>query len=120
MTMGTPKLRRVALALALLQLTGACGLQQREDFLLGRPCAPERDDCGEGARCLPHEVDAEIPRYEAYFCRDEASFDPNLGVDLPRAFCDPERGIDCPGRSECVPDRFREDVGARPRVCRAP
>lgn len=94
----------------------ACGLGERGDFLLGRPCTTDRDDCGAGGVCLPHER-APAGDYRAFFCRTPESFDPAIPDDLPRAFCDPDRGLDCPSGAACVPDRIRIDAGPRALVC---
>lgn len=94
-----------------------CGLSERDDFLLGRPCAFGESECEAEDRCLPHSRRAE-GTFDEYFCRSEASFDSAFAPEpLPLAYCDPDRGIECPGAVPCEPDRVRVDVGPRPLVC---
>lgn len=106
-----PRLAALALAVAL-----GCGLREADDFLLGRPCAIDRDDCEEHARCLPHAL-IDGDRFDAYYCRSADSFRASYPEELPIAYCDPDRGVTCPPSIACAPDRFRVDVGPRPLVC---
>ena len=100
---------------AALLLSAGCGLDERDDFMLGRPCSIDREDCDAGQRCLPHRrVDG---RFDAFFCRSADTFSQPWSVDLPLAYCDPGRGLDCPGDVVCAPDRIRLDAGPRARVC---
>jgi hypothetical protein len=106
-----------AVVVAALLLPAGCGLDERDDFLLGRPCTTDRNDCDPGQRCLPHRrVEA---RFDAFFCRSAESFTQPWSAELPLAYCDPDRGLDCPGNVFCAPDRIRLDAGPRARVCAA-
>jgi hypothetical protein len=100
-------------------LLSSCSLGERSDFLIGRQCKPKstQDFCDEGQACLPHKLDEE-GRPDDFRCRDAASFELHEGEEPPLAYCDAT--YLCPPGVECRPDRVRENVGARPTVCKVP
>lgn len=99
-------------------LCGACDLEERDDFLIGRECEPEvSESCDPGQRCLPHLYDGLRP--DDFRCRDRASFDPlGDGKEPPLAYCN--ETYPCPGDLECRPDRVRMDAGLRHTICQRP
>lgn len=110
---------RLGLALLLLPLLGACSLEERADFMIGREC--DRNDprgCDTGQRCLPHVYNGEM--MDDFRCRDRASFEPIGRRDAPLAYCDPSAGLTCPGDLVCNADRVRIDSGIRRLVCKRP
>ncbi|MEM7675343.1 MAG: hypothetical protein AAF449_04990 [Myxococcota bacterium] len=95
-------------------LIGACGVEERADFLIGRLCTPSEDNsCDPGQACLPHAWDG-IDQFSDFRCRDEASL---LRPDAPIAYCNDEEHL-CTGLLVCNADRVRLDVSIRPRVCK--
>ncbi len=98
-------------------LLGACELDERTDFLLGRECDEARlDTCDPGDACLPHQWLSDGPR--EFRCRSEASFSPLTGGgEPPLAYC--SRDHACPGTTVCRADRVRPipDGGIRREVC---
>jgi hypothetical protein len=104
-------MRWVFIALAF----AACGLEERSDFLIGRQCDRNGEDCDPGQECLPHQSD---PSLQDFRCRDRASFEPIEGQDPPLAYCNAD--ITCPGDLVCNADRIRVDGGLRPLVCKRP
>ena len=110
-------MRRGLWGLALL--LGACALQERSDYLVGRPCdRGVADSCDPGQVCLPHAVTRGA--YTAYRCRSAASFEPIDGQEAPLAYCSQEDDLWCPDGLECNADRIREDAGYRLSVCKRP
>ena len=108
-------MRGLVLILALLSAAG-CGLNERDDYLVGRPCTPGvADVCDEGQVCLPHEWSADGPG--AYRCRSAASFQQVGNEEAPLAYCD-DTMFFCPAGLVCNADRIREDAGFRQRVCK--
>lgn len=109
---------RRAAVLAVVVLA-ACGLEERDDFLIGRQCDLAADQpCDEGQVCLPHaytEGRLTEPR-----CRDRASFEPIAGRPAPLAYCDEAQGYVCPAGLVCNADRIRLDAGYRAKVCKRP
>ena len=105
-------MKAVACSLALLLTVGACGVDERSDFLIGRQCL--RNDvspCDSGQVCLPHAwLDGTLSDYR---CRDEASF---FDPDAPIAYCSDDDP--CPGALVCNADRVRIDASVRPRICK--
>ena len=97
----------------ILLLVAACGIQERNDFLIGRQCDPSDNRCDPGQACLPHE-----PDLTDYRCRDRESFEPINGQEPPLAYCNAE--IECPDDLVCNADRIRLDGGRRPLVCKRP
>lgn len=111
------------LELAMVLLPAACSMQERSDFLVGRPCDPGSSDltkgCDPGQSCLPHTYAGDTPKN--YLCRDRASFDPLPdGRPAPLAYCNPSGGFSCPGDLVCTYDRIRADASVRRLVCASP
>lgn len=100
-------------------LLGACDLDERADFLLGRECEPGlAETCDTNDACLPHTwVGAEGRDFR---CRSEASFVSTGESEPPLAYCAPPRYA-CPGTTVCRADRVRPvpDGGIRRQVCQA-
>ena len=90
----------------------ACGLEERADFLIGRQCDQNGDECDEGQACLPHRIEP----YSDFRCRDRASFEPIDGREPPLAYCNAD--IPCPGDLVCNADRIRVGGEDRPLVCK--
>lgn len=106
-------------ALLLLVLLASCGLEERDDFLIGRTCVANTPmPCDEGQSCLPHAiVDGTFDKFR---CRDFASFDRIAGLGAPPlAYCD-ELRHPCPEGLVCRPDRIRVGEGTRQNVCKSP
>lgn len=98
----------------LVLLASACGLEEREDFLIGRQCSQsDPASCDEGQKCLAHD-----PRPADYRCRDRASFELIDGQEPPLAYCATDD--ECPEDLVCNADRIRLDGGLRPLVCKRP
>ena len=95
-------------------LLASCGLEERDDFLIGRQCDRDGEECDEGQECLPHE---ESPLGD-YRCRDRASFEQIDGREPPLAYCNAM--IECPADLVCNADRIRTDTDRRPLVCTRP
>jgi hypothetical protein len=111
-------MRRGALFVGALLLAG-CALQERDDYLIGRPCDPGLGEaCDPGQVCLPHAVTNGM--YTAHRCRSAASFEPVGGQEAPLAYCDEAAGFVCPAGLECNADRIRQDGGYRLTVCKRP
>ena len=91
-----------------------CGVEERDDFLIGRRCIREiAEDCDPGQLCLPH-VWRGRQSFSDFRCRDEASF---MNPDAPLAYCNEDNP--CPGELVCNVDRVRIDASVRPRVCKS-
>ncbi len=100
----------------LLVLVG-CGLEEREDFLVGRQCPPPpSNSCDPGQSCLPHRWTSQPDDFR---CRDRSSFLPIGDREAPLAYCD-DQLYRCPGDLVCNADRVRVDASVRLRVCRRP
>jgi hypothetical protein len=97
-----------------LLFAASCGIQERDDFLIGRQCDPSNNICDPEQFCLPHEDDP----IGDFRCRDRESFEPINGQEPPLAYCNAE--IPCPGDLVCNADRIRVDGGRRPLVCKRP
>lgn len=111
--------RLVPIAAGLALALSACGLEERDDFLVGRPCDRSVETpCDEGQVCLPHEIRDGV--FDAFRCRDGTSFEPSGGQPAPLAYCDEEAGLVCPDGLVCNADRIRLDAGVRRRVCKRP
>ena len=102
----------------MLVVAAACGLTERDDFLIGRQCSRTAEQpCDPMQVCLPHEVSSS-GQFDAFRCRDRASFLPLPdGREAPVAFCDSDQGVVCPVGLVCNADRVRLDVGIRRLVC---
>jgi hypothetical protein len=104
-------------ALLFCSLFGACDLDERTDFLLGRECDPEHpaDTCGTDDACLPHSWPSDGPR--DFRCRSAASIG-GTGAEPPLAYCDHDKFV-CPGDTVCRADRVRPlpAGGIRREVC---
>ena len=114
-------MRCVALGLALLAVAavGGCGLEEREDYLVGRRCNPDFETpCDDEQVCLPHKFDASPSDFR---CRDASSLLSTAAVpNPPLAFC-VLGTYDCPPELVCRPDRVRFRDGApRREVCQDP
>jgi hypothetical protein len=102
----------------LLAAIGACSLEERADFLIGRTCDPSApSSCDAGEVCLPHAIVNHA--FGDFRCRDRASFLPINNQDPPLAYCDGQ--FVCPQGTVCNADRIRSlDGGLRPLVCQLP
>jgi len=106
-------MKTIGTMMVIMGLAGACGVQERADFLVGRLCTPGApDNCDPGQYCLPHAWDGN-DAFSDYRCRDEASFSV---PDAPIAFCNDEDK--CPGQLVCNADRVRADASVRPLICK--
>lgn len=113
---------RRLLLVGLISLCG-CGLEERDDFLIGRACDPEQSSaCDPGQRCLPHQVADGL--FQDFRCRDVASFERVDGLEPPLAYCDEAGTYVCPGSMVCRPDRIRSSpdggFSVRRLVCQSP
>ena len=94
--------------IALLALLAVgCGLEERDDFLVGRECQPQAETpCDDRQACLPHLIERGV--LKEFRCRDVASFEPIEGRPAPLAFCAEAKDLLCPGDLVCNADlKFR-------------